>query len=130
MIPQHTLPKFDDDGLLAQPNAWNEAMARAIARVDGVGELTPEHWAVIRWLRADHRVAGSVLAVRLLSVCGEDEQRAICRLFRSFLGAWRVSGLPSPGRRLCGLLWLGARASETYRHPPAVPHYPPAGRLS
>lgn len=102
--------EFDEDGLLMRPDAWSETMAREIALGDGVGELTAEHWAVIRQLRADYTVAGSVLAVRLISLCGEDEQRRISRLFHSYLEAWRVSGLPNPGRRFCGLLWLGARS--------------------
>jgi tRNA 2-thiouridine synthesizing protein E len=115
MVPgEEVLPQFDDDGLLAQPGTWNEAVARRIARVDGVGELTAEHWAVIRQLRADHTVAGSVLAVRLLSLCAEEEQQTIYRLFRSYLEAWRVSGLPNPGRRFCGLLWLGTRTWDRH----------------
>lgn len=103
------LPEFDEDGLLARPDAWSEAMAREIARADGVGELTAEHWRIIARLRADHRVAGKALALRLMSLCDADEQRRICGLFRSFLEAWRVSGLPNPGKRFCGFLWLTAR---------------------
>lgn len=100
------LPEFDADGLLARPEVWSEAMARQIARADGVGELTVAHWDVIRRLRADYTVAGKVLAVQLISLCDADEERRIRGLFRSYLEAWRVSGLPNPGKRFCGFLWL------------------------
>lgn len=112
MNPRETTrPEFDEEGLLRKPELWTEAMARRIARADGVGELTAEHWEVIHRLRADYMVAGRVLAVRLISLGDADEQGRIRRLFHSYLEAWRVSGLPNPGRRFCGFLWLGGRVA-------------------
>ena len=48
----------DNDGYLVDPDAWTEDFARDTAQAMGI-ELTPEHWAAIRFMRAyyeEHRV--------------------------------------------------------------------------
>lgn len=91
------LPEFDEDGLLASPGEWNEVLARELARTDGIGELTEEHWDVIRRLRNEFVLFGTVLAVRRLSLSQEREKSHVHDLFHSYLEAWRLSGLPNPG---------------------------------
>lgn len=46
----------DDNGNLVNPNDWNEDVARKLAEVDEafVGELTDEHWDVIKYLRSKY----------------------------------------------------------------------------
>ena len=88
---------FDEDGLLKNPAQWNEAVAAEIARRDGVGQLTDEHWKVIHALR-EHYAKFSV-APAMSQVChahGKDKHW-IHDLFHTCLGAWRVAGLPNPG---------------------------------
>jgi TusE/DsrC/DsvC family sulfur relay protein len=43
----------DANGNLVNPNDWNEDVAKALAAADDtfVGELTQEHWDVIKYLR-------------------------------------------------------------------------------
>jgi len=41
----------DEEGSLADLKAWNEDVAKALARVENC-ELTPDHWEVIQFLRA------------------------------------------------------------------------------
>ncbi|GKY88414.1 TusE/DsrC/DsvC family sulfur relay protein [Sinisalibacter aestuarii] len=48
----------DGHGYLADPEAWTESFADYVAREEGI-ELSPRHWALIRWIReqeADHGV--------------------------------------------------------------------------
>jgi len=40
----------DANGYLADPNDWNEEVAKVIAEAEGV-ELTQEHWDVMKYLR-------------------------------------------------------------------------------
>lgn len=40
------LPGIDENGLLKDPQRWNESVAR-----DGLGELTDDHWKIIQGLR-------------------------------------------------------------------------------
>ncbi len=42
----------DDNGNLVNPTDWNEDVAKALAAADEtMGELTQEHWDVIKYLR-------------------------------------------------------------------------------
>jgi tRNA 2-thiouridine synthesizing protein E len=91
------LPEFDDDGLLKNPGQWSQPIAEAIAHTDGIGELTEEHWGIINRMRTEYMLFGTVLAVRRLSLGEDHEKRHVHDLFRSYLEAWRLSGLPNPG---------------------------------
>jgi dissimilatory sulfite reductase related protein len=89
--------ELDEDGLLLHPEQWNEAVATEIARREGIGKLTDEHWEIIRSLR-EHYAKFSV-APAMSHVCrrhGKD-RHWIHDLFHTCLGAWRVAGLPNPG---------------------------------
>ena len=53
-----TRPEVDADGYLVDPADWSEDWAQETARATGV-DLTPEHWDVLRFMRAyyeTHRV--------------------------------------------------------------------------
>jgi tRNA 2-thiouridine synthesizing protein E len=91
------LPRFDEDGLLRNPEVWNEELAREIARREGVGELTDEHWDVIRALRGHYATYG--VAPAMNSVCRRHGKGRhwVHDLFHTCLNAWRVAGLPNPG---------------------------------
>jgi tRNA 2-thiouridine synthesizing protein E len=43
--------QLDDEGYLVDPADWNEQVADALARQEGI-VLSEEHWAVIRFMRA------------------------------------------------------------------------------
>ena len=89
--------EFDENGLLRNPAVWTEELARAIARREGVVELTEEHWKVNRALREHYAKFG--VAPAMGNVCrkhGKDRYW-VHELFQSCLNAWRVAGLPDPG---------------------------------
>ena len=89
--------EFDDDGLLKDPAQWSEAVAVEIARREGIGSLTGEHWEVIRSLR-DHYTKFGV-APAMAQVCRNHGKGKnwVHDLFHTCLNAWRVAGLPNPG---------------------------------
>jgi tRNA 2-thiouridine synthesizing protein E len=91
------LPRFDAAGFLAEPEAWNEDVARRIAAFDGLGEITPAQWSVIRVLRSEyaHNPHPPALphACRLAG-CGPS---CMDELFPGAREAWRIAGLPDPG---------------------------------
>ena len=43
-----------ETGFLVDLNDWNEDVAKEIAKIDGLGELTQEHWDVINYLRDEY----------------------------------------------------------------------------
>ena len=89
--------EFDEDGLLKDPAQWNETVAAEIARREGVGRLTEEHWEVIRSLR--ERYARFGVAPAMSNVCHKHGKPTswVHDLFQTCLNAWRVAGLPNPG---------------------------------
>ncbi len=55
----------DSEGYLRQLGDWSEAFAEAQARAEGL-TLTPEHWQVIRFLRAYFHEHGVQAQVRVM----------------------------------------------------------------
>ncbi len=54
--------RADDEGYLVEPADWDEAIAAELARQEQI-ELSPEHWAVIRFIRAyyeEHQIIPDV----------------------------------------------------------------------
>jgi tRNA 2-thiouridine synthesizing protein E len=91
------LPPLDEDGLLRDPQQWNETVAQLLADYHGVGELGTDHWQVISSLRAHFARFGAAPAmIQICKLHGKD-RHWIHNLFDSCLNAWRVAGLPNPG---------------------------------
>ena len=58
--------EVDDDGFIQDPSAWDDDVAAALAATDGVTELTPAHWKLVRFVRAfylEHGKAPEVAVV-------------------------------------------------------------------
>lgn len=88
---------MDEYGLLCEPRAWTPVLAREIALQEGLGELTENHWVMIRALRDyydEYQVAPPIS-----HMCVESGLNKGCghELFHTCMIAWRVAGLPDPG---------------------------------
>lgn len=91
------VPVFDPQGFLRESQQWDEQLATAIARHDGV-LLTPAHWLVIRALREHYRKFGAVPpAFSHLCLLNHLDKHCVDKLFHSQREAWRIAGLPDPG---------------------------------
>ncbi len=58
--------EVDGKGFLQTPERWNESVARAFAALDGVKEMTEDHWKVVNYLRAYYVANGICPMVRRL----------------------------------------------------------------
>jgi len=89
---------LDGNGFLQEPARWSREVAEAIAREEGIAELSEQHWAIVNFIRAHWEEHDLAPPVRLL--CKETKLgvRDIYRLFRSgpAKGACRIAGLPKP----------------------------------
>ncbi len=90
--------EVDEDGYIRQPDLWNDEMALALARADGVEELTETHWKVIHYIRDYFHEFGIAPVVRKLCKTTGLSLREIYDLFPSgpAKGACKVAGLPKP----------------------------------
>ena len=89
---------FDDEGFLRDPGRWNASIAAAIARQDGLPQLTRDHWVIIRALREHYRRFDSAPpAFGHLCQANHMDRHCVAQLFRNQREAWRIAGLPDPG---------------------------------
>lgn len=90
--------EVDGDGFLADPNIWNEDVAKLIAQYDGIEEMGEQHWAIIKIIRRNYEEKGMAPMIR--TICQETglRLREIYNLFPlgPARGACRVAGLPKP----------------------------------
>jgi tRNA 2-thiouridine synthesizing protein E len=88
----------DSEGFLNDPGQWNEPIAEAIARDNGVGELTDRHWLVVRFMRDRYLASGNAPSIRAL---GKESGVPIKELYQLFPKgpaklAAKIGGIPKP----------------------------------
>ncbi|MBK8979934.1 MAG: TusE/DsrC/DsvC family sulfur relay protein [Planctomycetes bacterium] len=90
--------EFDADGFMKEPRLWNRAVAMAIAREEGIEELTDRHWTIVEFIRSYWEREDLAPPVRVLCKESGVTLRDVYRLFRAgpARGACRIAGLPKP----------------------------------
>lgn len=93
-----TTLEIDEDGFIQEPERWNEEVAQALARTEGVDDLTEEHWKVVNYLREYYLEYGIAPMIRKLCKSTGFKLKEIYELFPSgpAKGACKVAGLPKP----------------------------------
>jgi TusE/DsrC/DsvC family sulfur relay protein len=88
----------DEDGFMAEPEKWDEAIAKALATTEGVDNLTEEHWKVVNYLREYYLKFGIAPMIRKLCKETGFPLKKIYELFPSgpAKGACKVAGLAKP----------------------------------
>ena len=89
---------LDEDGYLANIDDWDVNIAEQLARKEGVGELSGEHWKLITALRLHYeRFKESPLCRDVLVESGFTKMD-MYRLFPTlgYRTAYRLAGLPKP----------------------------------
>lgn len=90
--------EVDEDGFIQQPELWDDQLALALARTDGVTELTDAHWKIIHYIRNYFHEFGIAPMIRKLCKETGFSLREIYELFPSgpVKGACKVAGVPKP----------------------------------
>ena len=89
---------LSDHGFLVDPATWNEDVALLLARdQEGLTELTPAHWAVLRYIRDFWLEHDRAPMVRYVCKHSGQKLKAIYVLFPSgpAKGACKLAGLPN-----------------------------------
>jgi TusE/DsrC/DsvC family sulfur relay protein len=58
--------EVDEHGFLQETAKWNEAIAKAYASLEGVNELTADHWTALNYLRTYYLQNGICPMIRRL----------------------------------------------------------------
>jgi len=90
--------EIDEDGFIQDPEVWDEAVAKALAKTEGVDELTEEHWKLVNYLRDYYLEFGIAPMIRKLCKATGFKLKKVYELFPSgpAKGACKVAGLPKP----------------------------------
>jgi TusE/DsrC/DsvC family sulfur relay protein len=91
--------ELNEEGFLTDPQQWDKQVAEALAKAqEGIENLTPEHWAIIEFIR--NHFLQTNLAPMVRSICKTTglPLRRIYELFPSgpAKGACKIAGLPKP----------------------------------
>lgn len=89
---------LDQDGHLANRDDWTEELAQELAWHEDVGELTPRHWEVIRYIRSEFDRNGDAPSIRKLTKESGISTKELYQLFPKGPAkkAAKVAGLPKP----------------------------------
>ena len=90
--------EFNQDGFMLRPELWDDEVATAIAREDGIEEMGEKHWAIVRFIRQYWEKQDLAPPVRRLCKAGGVTVREVFGLFTlgPARGACRIAGLPKP----------------------------------
>ncbi|MFO7778946.1 MAG: TusE/DsrC/DsvC family sulfur relay protein [Nitriliruptoraceae bacterium] len=88
---------LDDEGFLTDPTEWDEELARELAANIGL-ELTPRHFEVIAFARADQAEQGETPTLRRMTSVGGFPTKELFQLFpkKPAKKLSYVSGLQKP----------------------------------
>jgi len=90
--------EIDEDGFIQDPDVWDEDVAAALAKTEGVEEMTEDHWKIVNYLRNYYLEFGVAPMIRKLVKETKTPLKEIYNLFPSgpAKGACKVAGLPKP----------------------------------
>ena len=57
----------NDEGFMTNPAEWSQEIAAELAKEEGIVELTPAHWKVIEFCRADAKASGAAPTLRRIT---------------------------------------------------------------
>jgi tRNA 2-thiouridine synthesizing protein E len=90
--------EVDEEGFVQDIGTWSREVARALAAVEGVTELTNNHWKVVNYLREYYLRFGIAPMIRKLCKETGFSLKEIYQMFPSgpAKGACKIAGLAKP----------------------------------
>ncbi len=91
--------EVDEDGFLQELDKWNEDFAKGLASAEGIeGELTDDHWKLIKYLRDYYAEYGIAPMIRKLCKDTGFNLKKVYELFPTgpAKGACKLAGLAKP----------------------------------
>lgn len=91
--------EVNEEGFMSRPDEWSKEIAVVLAKErEGLADLTPEHWAVVDYIRNHFVANGQAPMVRKICQATGLPLRRVFELFPSgpAKGACMVAGLPKP----------------------------------
>ena len=88
----------NDEGFMTEYDEWNEEVGQELASMIGIGEMTDDHWAAIRFLRSDYAEQGETATLRRVTKVGGIPTKQLFVLFpkKPAKKMAYIAGLPKP----------------------------------
>ncbi|HKK45692.1 MAG TPA: TusE/DsrC/DsvC family sulfur relay protein [Balneolaceae bacterium] len=96
-IAQKTI-EVDQEGFMKDHTQWNEDIARELAKLEGIDELTDRHWKIIRLMRKEYDEKGDGPSIRRLTKESGVPIKELYQLFPKGPAkkAAKIAGIPKP----------------------------------
>ncbi len=90
--------EVDGDGNLSNLSDWNEDIAKKLAKLEGIDELTENHWKVINFMRKVFKENDMAPSIRKLTKESGVGTKELYTLFPKGPAkkAAKIAGLPKP----------------------------------
>jgi dissimilatory sulfite reductase related protein len=88
----------DGEGFLADFAEWTRDVAAAIAKEEGIAELTAAHWKIIDFMQKEFKESGQVPSIRKLNKSGVTSTKELYDLFPGGPAkkAAKIAGMKKP----------------------------------
>lgn len=88
----------DAEGFMADFAQWTREVAAAIAKEEGIAELTPVHWKVIEFMHKDFKENCQVPSIRKLNKSGVISTKELYEIFPGGPAkkAAKIAGMKKP----------------------------------
>ncbi len=86
--------KTDEEGYLANQDDWNEEVAKALARQEGVEDLTDEQVEIIRFMREYYNKFNAFPILNYVCKNIKQPRECVNEQFINPEKAWKIAGLP------------------------------------
>jgi tRNA 2-thiouridine synthesizing protein E len=94
----NALVDVDAEGYLTDFGQWTRDIAAAMAKEEGIGDLTPAHWKVLEFMQKEFRDNGQAPSIRKLNKSGVASTKELYDLFPGGPAkkAAKIAGLKKP----------------------------------
>lgn len=96
--------QLDNEGFLINPEIWDENIACAIARKEGIKGLTEEMLEIIYFIRDYYEKNDAFPSLTFVAKSLNKPINHVLSLFGHHARAWKIAGLPQPKGELSYLL--------------------------
>ena len=97
-LPNGAEIEVDQEGFMTKAELWTKEIAVEFAKLEGINELTEEHWAVIKYIREYYLENNLAPMVRNICKTVKLPLKKIYEIFPAgpAKGACKWAGLPKP----------------------------------
>lgn len=98
---------IDEEGYLVNFDDWDGTVAAALARREGLGVLTDDRLAALRFIREYYKKYNYFPILNAICKNIHKPKDCVQEEFINALVAWKLAGLPKPGEPIISLLEAG-----------------------